>query len=65
MCIAQVVRHSMLVGTPSYSIKYVERLYRGERAVGGGAVARGDQSVVAYDAWVQRPDGTDEGRCTR
>ena len=57
----EVVRHSMLVGTPSYSIKYVERLYRGERAVGGGAVARGDQSVVAYDAWVQRPDGMDEG----
>ena len=50
----------MLVGTPSYSIKYVERLYRGERAVGGGTVARGDQSVVAYDAWVQQPDGMHE-----
>ena len=50
----------MLVGTQSYSIKYLERLYRGERAVGGGAVARGDQSVVAYDAWVQQPDGMHE-----
>ena len=51
-----VVRRALLLGTPSYSIKYVERLYRDptERET---AVAKGDESLVVYDAWLNAPDG--------
>lgn len=43
-----VVRHGLRVGEPRYSLKNVERLYRGARA---GDVTSGMQSVVVYDAW--------------
>lgn len=43
-----VVRHGLRVGEPKYSLKNVERLYRGARA---GDVTSGMQSVVVYDAW--------------
>ena len=55
-----VVRGGLLLGTENYSIKSVEKLYRG--GGGGGrdtAVAKGDQSVVVYDAWLEAPDGSD------
>ena len=46
-----VVRHAVRIGEPSYSIKKVERLYRGARSAEGGAVGAGDDSVVVYDLW--------------
>jgi len=54
----------MQLGTVNYSIKSVEKVYRAEADTAGGggrntAVAKGDQSVVVYDAWVEDPDGTD------
>ncbi|UYN84033.1 MAG: TM0106 family RecB-like putative nuclease [Microcella sp.] len=42
-----VVRKALRVGTPSYSIKYLEPLYWPE-ARDGAAVARGDDSVAEY-----------------
>lgn len=50
----QVVRHALLVGAPSYSIKKVERLYRPARETD---VASGDESVVVYANWRSNPDG--------
>lgn len=51
-----VVRHGLRLGEPSYSLKNVERLYRGARA---GEVASGMDSVVAYDAWRQVGESRD------
>ena len=48
----EVVRKSLLIGEPRYSIKNVERLYRTGRDT---EVAKGDQSVAAYDAWLEEP----------
>src|ERR1019366_2398914 len=39
----KVVRQGLLVGEPSYSLKYVEHLYRGHR---GGDVATAGESMV-------------------
>lgn len=50
----QVVRHAILIGAPSYSIKKVERLYRPARQTD---VASGDESVVMYANWRATPDG--------
>ncbi len=50
----QVVRHAMLIGAPSYSIKKVERLYRPARQTD---VASGDESVVVYANWRTTTDG--------
>ena len=50
----QVVRHAILIGAPSYSIKKVERLYRPARQTD---VASGDESVVVYANWRTTPDG--------
>ena len=49
-----VVRHGMLIGEPSYSIKNVEQLYRKKRDTD---VATGDDSVVVYGEWMASPDG--------
>lgn len=49
-----VVRHGLLVGEPSYSIKNVEHLYRGKRNTD---VASGGESVVVYEQWRAAPDG--------
>jgi predicted RecB family nuclease len=51
-----VLRQSMLVGTPSYSIKKIERLYRAQRNMD---VASAIDSVVFYHHWRENPDGTD------
>ena len=44
----RVVRRALLVGTPGYSLKDVEHLYREKRS---GDVATGGASVVAYHEW--------------
>lgn len=49
-----VVRHGVMVGEPSYSIKNVEHLYRGQRDTGVGT---GGESVVVYEEWRESPDG--------
>lgn len=51
----QIVRQGLQVGEPSYSIKYIEHLYRGKRA---GDVAKATDSVVFYERWLEEPDGT-------
>ncbi|KAL1511143.1 hypothetical protein AB1Y20_005962 [Prymnesium parvum] len=53
-----IVRKSIAVGEPRYSIKNIERLYR-PPAGRDTAVAKGDQSVAVYDAWLRSPDGVD------
>ena len=50
----KVVRHGILVGEPSYSIKNVEHLYRGKRDT---HVASGGESLVVYEEWRAAPDG--------
>jgi predicted RecB family nuclease len=52
-----VVRQSLIVGEPSYSLKNIEHLYRVESR--GGSVATADESIVAYDRWLQDKDGED------
>ena len=49
-----VVRHGVLVGEQSYSIKNVERLYRDKRDTD---VATGMDSVAVYERWRELPDG--------
>lgn len=44
----QVIKNSVLVGEPRYSIKNIEHLYRTQRETN---VASGGDSVVVYDAW--------------
>jgi predicted RecB family nuclease len=51
----QIVRQGLQVGEPSYSIKYIEHLYRGKRA---GDVAKASDSVVFYERWIEEPDGS-------
>src|SRR5665213_46017 len=46
----QVVRQGLRVGEPSYSIKSIERLYRGKRS---GDVATAGQSIVYYANWIE------------
>jgi uncharacterized protein len=49
-----VVKNSILLGEDSYSIKKVEHLYRAKRST---EVTGGGDSVVAYEAWREEPDG--------
>lgn len=51
-----VVRQSIRVGEPSYSIKYIEHLYKEKR---GGEVATAMDSVVQFDKWSEEPDSKD------
>lgn len=44
-----VVRQGLIIGTPSYSLKDIERLYRAERS---GDVRTAGGSVVAYEKWL-------------
>ena len=55
-----VVRHSLLLGEPRYSIKNVERLYRAGLKRDTD-VAKGDQSVAVYASWLDDPDGLEVG----
>jgi len=45
-----VVRQGLRVGEPSYSIKYVEHLYRDKRS---GTVSKATDSVVFYERWIE------------
>lgn len=51
-----VVKQGLCVGTPSYSIKKIELLYRGKRQT---EVSTAMDSVVAYHNWLQSPSGSD------
>ncbi|MFN8658896.1 MAG: TM0106 family RecB-like putative nuclease [Candidatus Obscuribacterales bacterium] len=51
-----VVRQGMQVGTPSYSIKKIEQLYRPKRDTD---VANAVDSIIFYQKWLEEPDGTD------
>lgn len=44
----QVVRQGLCIGTPSYSIKDVERLYRPPRT---GDVGTAEDSIIFFDEW--------------
>jgi predicted RecB family nuclease len=50
----RVVRQSVRVGEPSYSLKSIEHLYRLARS---GDVATASESIVEYARWLERPDG--------
>jgi uncharacterized protein len=51
-----VVRQGVAVGTPSYSLKDVEHLYRAKRE---GSVTTAGGSVVAYDNWRESGESGD------
>ena len=51
-----VIRHGLRVGTPSYSIKDIERLYRPKRE---GAVSTSMGSVVEYARWMESGEPED------
>ncbi|MBL7480572.1 TM0106 family RecB-like putative nuclease [Legionella bononiensis] len=50
----KVVKGSLIIGEPRYSIKNVEHLYRGKRET---EVGSGGDSVVVYERWRENPDG--------
>ena len=50
----KVVKGSLLLGEPRYSIKNVERLYRDKRST---EVGSGGDSVVVYERWREDHDG--------
>jgi uncharacterized protein len=50
----KVVKGSLLLGEPRYSIKNVEHLYRSKRDT---EVGSGSDSVVVYEHWREMPDG--------
>ncbi|MFN8654896.1 MAG: TM0106 family RecB-like putative nuclease [Candidatus Obscuribacterales bacterium] len=50
----KLVKNSVRIGEPSYSIKYVEHLYKDARS---GAVATASESVVQYQNWLDTRDG--------
>jgi uncharacterized protein len=50
----RIVRQSVVVGEPSYSLKYVEHLYRPRRA---GDVASAGESMVYYQRWLIAQEG--------
>ncbi len=58
----QVVRQGVRVGAESYSIKKIERLYRGARA---GAVNTAGDSIVAYHGFIESGEPRDWKRSER
>ncbi|NRB38348.1 MAG: TM0106 family RecB-like putative nuclease [Pseudomonadales bacterium] len=50
----KVVKGSILLGEPNYSIKSVEHIYRSKRET---EVGNGGDSVVVYERWRENPDG--------
>ncbi len=50
----KIVKGSLLIGEPRYSIKNVEHLYRNKRDT---EVGSGGDSVVVYERWREHPDG--------
>lgn len=51
----KVVKEGLRVGEPSYSIKYIERLYRPQRT---NEVATAGESIVQYANWLNSGQGT-------
>lgn len=51
-----VVRQAMQVGTPSYSMKLIEHLYREKRRTD---VVSATDSIVFYQRWIEEQDGDD------
>lgn len=51
-----VVRQGLFVGTPSYSLKEIERLYRPPRQ---GSVTNADTSVIEYQRWLDEGEPRD------
>jgi uncharacterized protein len=49
----RVVKNSLIIGQPSYSIKKVELMYRGGRAT---EIGLGGDAVVAYQQWTELGD---------
>ncbi|MCP4122777.1 MAG: TM0106 family RecB-like putative nuclease, partial [Bacteroidetes bacterium] len=49
-----IVRHGIMIGEPSYSIKKVEHIYRGKRDT---EVTGGGESIIVYENWRENPDG--------
>ena len=49
-----IVRHGIIIGEPSYSIKNVEHLYREKRDT---EVSSGGESIIIYEEWRSNPDG--------
>ena len=49
-----VVRQALIVGTPSYSLKEIEKLCSSSRE---GAVTTASGSMVAYEQWLNEQDG--------
>ena len=52
----KVVSQSLVVGEPSYSIKYIEHLYMEKRK---GDVTNAGASIVEYAKYLDQPDGED------
>ena len=52
----QIVRQSMMVGEPRYSLKNIEHLYREKRA---GEVTTAGDSVVEYARWIDSGESPD------
>ena len=52
----KIIKESLLLGEPRYSIKNVEHLYRDKRTT---EVGSGGDSVVVYEHWMENPDGND------
>lgn len=46
----RIVRQGLCIGTPSYSLKQVERLYRPSRE---GDVGTAEESMVVFDRWIE------------
>ena len=51
----RIVRQAVMIGEPSYSLKYVEHLYRGRRE---GDVASAGESMVFYQRWLDAAGGS-------
>jgi uncharacterized protein len=51
-----VLRQGVVVGTPSYSLKYIERLYMEQRE---GEVTTSGGSIVAYHRWLESGEAED------
>lgn len=52
----QIVKNSMVVGEPRYSIKNLEHFYMSSR---GDAVKTAVDSIVYYEKWLEEKDGLD------
>ncbi len=56
----KIVKRSLLIGEPRYSIKNIERLYRGKRETD---VGNGGESIVVYERWREEHAAGTDGGC--